>query len=67
MALQYTWRKSGRSANNANCVELRNTLDHLRDSKNTTGPTLRGNIQALTHAIQTGQFDRLNTEQHSGT
>lgn len=42
-----TWRKSSRSENDANCVELRNTLDEVRDSKN-PGPTLRADVRALT-------------------
>jgi len=39
-------------------VELRNTLDQLRDSKNATGPALRANVPALLGAIRAGQFDR---------
>lgn len=57
MAPEYTWRKSRRSANDQNCVELRNTLDQVRDSKNTTGPALRGNMLALLRAVQAGQFN----------
>ncbi|OLF06404.1 hypothetical protein BLA60_32590 [Actinophytocola xinjiangensis] len=52
------WRKSRRSQNDANCVELRSTLDQLRDSKNAAGPILRGNVRALTRAIRDGRFDR---------
>lgn len=52
-----TWRKSRHSANGHNCVELRNTLDQLRDSKNTPGPTLHANVPALVRAIQANQFD----------
>jgi hypothetical protein len=52
------WRKSSRSQNNQNCVELHNTLDLLRDSKNVTGPALRGDVPALLHAIRAGRFDR---------
>lgn len=58
MKTDYTWRKSSRSVNGQNCVELRNTLDRLRDSKNPTGPTLPGNIAALVHAAKAGRFDR---------
>ena len=57
MAPEHTWRKSRRSQNGPNCVELRNTLDQVRDSKNITGPALRGNIPALLRTIQTGQFN----------
>lgn len=56
MAPEHTWRKSRRSQNGQNCVEVRNTLDHVRDSKNPTGPTLPGNVPALIHAIQTGRL-----------
>lgn len=58
MAPEHTWRKSRRSANDANCVELRNTLDQVRDSKNVTGPALRGNVPALLRSIEAGRFDR---------
>lgn len=57
MTTEQTWRKSSRSANSHNCIELRNTLDQLRDSKNTAGPTLRANVPALVRAIQANQFD----------
>jgi hypothetical protein len=53
-----TWRKSTHSQNDATCVELANTLTHVRDSKNTVGPTLRGDLPALVRAIKTGQFGR---------
>jgi hypothetical protein len=53
-----TWRRASRSENGANCVELRNTLDEVRDSKNTTGPSLRGNIRSLTQAIKNGRLGR---------
>jgi hypothetical protein len=52
------WRKSRRSANNANCVELGGTLDQVRDSKNATGPVLRADVAALLRAIQAGYLDR---------
>jgi len=53
-----TWRKSTRSSNNANCVEVRNLLDQVRDSKNAAGPVLRGEITALVRAVKDGRFDR---------
>ncbi|SDC85591.1 DUF397 domain-containing protein [Actinokineospora iranica] len=56
MSTEHTWRKSRRSQNGPNCVELRNTLDQLRDSKNTTGPTLAGNVPALLRAIKANRF-----------
>lgn len=35
-----TWRKSSYSAAEGNCVEIRDDLSALRDSKNPDGPTL---------------------------
>lgn len=58
MASNSMWRKSRRSVNDANCVELRGTLDQMRDSKNVVGPVLQGNMRALTRAIQNGQLVR---------
>jgi hypothetical protein len=52
MTSEYTWRKSQRSENDANCVEVRNTLDHVRDSKNATGPVLHVNMAAFVRTIQ---------------
>ncbi len=49
--MTHTWRKSRRSQNDANCVELRNTLDHLRDSKNTTH-VLRADVPSLVRAVR---------------
>lgn len=46
-----TWRKSSRSENGGSCVELRNTLDEVRDSKN-PGPTLRVSVAALTRWLR---------------
>lgn len=42
-----TWRKSSRSDTGNGCVELANTRDRIRDSKNPTGPTLKADIPAL--------------------
>lgn len=50
------WRKSSRSQNTSNCVEVANTLDQLRDSKNAAGPVLRGNLAALVAAVKDGQL-----------
>ncbi|WP_433263017.1 DUF397 domain-containing protein [Actinosynnema sp. CS-041913] len=44
------WRKSTRSSDVANCVELARTEEAaaIRDSKNPTGPTLAFTAKALT-------------------
>jgi hypothetical protein len=53
-----TWRKSRSSQNNANCVEVRNTLDQVRDSKNTGGQVLLGDVRALARAVRDGKLDQ---------
>jgi len=50
------WRRSSRSENGANCVEVRHTLDEVRDSKNTAGPTLTVDVCRLTQAIMDGRM-----------
>lgn len=52
------WRKSSYSAQQTDCVELPGTLDALRDSKNLTGPVLRGNITALVQAVKANHITR---------
>ena len=53
-----SWRKSSRSGGNGgNCVEVVNTLDALRDSKNPAGPVLTGRVPALLDAIKAGRLD----------
>lgn len=49
------WRKSSRSTNSGTCVEIAHTLDQVRDSKNTTGPTLRVDVSQLIIALRTGR------------
>jgi hypothetical protein len=41
------WRKASYSDQSNGCVELANTLDLVRDSKNPTGPVLRADVPAL--------------------
>lgn len=53
-----TWRKSSRSSGQGNCVELANSLDRVRDSKNPAGPALRGNVAALVAAARDGLLAR---------
>lgn len=57
MASKHAWRKARRSQNDMNCLELRDTLDRVRDSKNAAGPVLRGDMRALLRTVQTGRFD----------
>jgi len=52
------WRKSSRSVNTHTCIELSSTLTHLRDTKNRTGPTLRGDVVALVRAVKADQVGR---------
>jgi hypothetical protein len=46
------WRKSSRSNNGTDCIEIAGTLDRLRDSKNPNGPILHANIAALIDALK---------------
>lgn len=57
MASEPVWRKARRSSNDQNCVELRGTLDAVRDSKNAAGPILRGDMRALVRAARAGHLD----------
>jgi hypothetical protein len=50
-----SWRKSRFSENGPNCVEVRNTLSELRDSKNTPA-ILRGDVRRLLRAIKEGRL-----------
>lgn len=49
------WRKSSRSENTGSCVEVRNTLDEVRDSKNSS-PALRGDVRRLVAAVKAGRL-----------
>lgn len=53
------WRKSSYSGSEANCVELNQSLDAVRDSKNPAGPVLRATeLRSLVLAAKSGLFDR---------
>ena len=58
MTTRQVWRKAGRSQAVQNCVEVSGTLDHVRDSKNCHGPTLRVDVVALLAAVKAGRLDR---------
>ncbi len=49
------WRKSSHSENTGTCVEVRNTLFELRDSKSSAA-TVRGDVRRLVLAIKTGRL-----------
>jgi hypothetical protein len=52
------WRKSSRSAQDTNCVELAHTGNAVRDSKNATGPVLAVGTHDLIAAIKGGHLSR---------
>lgn len=53
------WRKSTRSGQQTNCVELAHTLDRIRDSKVPVGGgTLRADVVALLAAVKAGALHR---------
>ena len=52
MNVPETWRKSTRSQNTTDCVEVSN-LGAVRDSKNPDGPTLSGAV-ALVAVVRAG-------------
>jgi hypothetical protein len=55
---EHRWRKSTRSQNEGNCIELSATLDRIRDSKNPTGPILQVDVAEFVRVAKLGQFDR---------
>lgn len=55
------WRKSSRSQNTTDCVELRSSLDAVRDSKDPSGPILRVGrigVEKFVNSVKSGRFDR---------
>ncbi|OLF15347.1 DUF397 domain-containing protein [Actinophytocola xanthii] len=53
-----SWRKSTRT-NTGNCVEVRNDLAALRDSKDRDGGSLAaGSLRSFLRAVKSGRFDR---------
>ncbi len=52
------WRKSSYSNDSATCVEIADTRNAVRDSKNPNGPQLSTvNVLALLDAIKSGRYD----------
>jgi hypothetical protein len=54
MTLTRDWRKSSRSQNAMDCVEIAHLLDAVRDSKN--GTVLAVDVRGLISAVKGGQF-----------
>jgi hypothetical protein len=52
------WKKSSRSQNTSNCVEVFRCLDAVRDSKNPVGGVLRADLPSLVRAIREDRFAR---------
>ncbi|OLF10242.1 hypothetical protein BLA60_17565 [Actinophytocola xinjiangensis] len=50
------WRKARKSADTSACVEVRQDLNALRDSKNPGGPVLAApGLRELVRAVRVGQ------------
>ena len=58
MTVPVRWRKSSRSAPEANCVEVAHTFGAVRDSKNPAGPVLVLDIAGLLAAVKAGILPR---------
>jgi len=52
------WRKSSFSGDGGNCVQVRQDLAAVRDSKNPTGPTLAADLSRLLATVKSGELDR---------
>jgi hypothetical protein len=52
------WKKSSRSTETANCVEVANTLGAVRDSKNPNGPALTVPMTSIVAEIKAGHLNR---------
>jgi hypothetical protein len=49
------WRKSSFSGDGGNCVQLRQDLTAMRDSKNPDGPVLAVDLSRLVAAVKAGK------------
>lgn len=54
MNVSREWKKSGRSTNGGDCVEIRADLCAVRDTKN-PDQVIRVNVPALVHAVRVGR------------
>lgn len=52
------WRKSSFSGNSGECVEIRQDLTAVRDSKNPGGTALTVDLSHLLTTVKTGRLDR---------
>ena len=52
------WRKSSKSNSASQCVEIRNDLVAIRDSKNPNGPTVAADLFRLLTTVKSGKLDR---------
>jgi hypothetical protein len=52
------WRKSSLSGEGGNCVQVRQDLAAIRDSKNPDGPALAVDLSCLLTTVKAGQLDR---------
>jgi hypothetical protein len=52
------WRKSSFSGDGGNCVEVRQDLVAMRDSKTPDGPTLAADLPRLLATVKSGELDR---------
>jgi hypothetical protein len=50
------WRKSSFSGGGGNCVEVRQDLTAVRDSKNPAGPTLTADLSPLLAIVKSGEL-----------
>jgi hypothetical protein len=52
------WRKSSFSGAGGDCVQVRQDLAAIRDSKNATGATLAVDLSRLLATVKSGELDR---------
>jgi hypothetical protein len=50
------WRKSSFSGNSGDCVEVRQDLAAIRDSKNAAGPSLAVELARLVAVVKAGRL-----------